>query len=149
MNHINIIIELYKMDIRNQLFVRPISWSSVNPSAAVLKANPTLFPSIQIFGYTPNGHTVYVRIPRKSTFILKFAEEVDDDMMSDINDILQPSSIKLSGLDPHILIIRAPELSPIELTANPEFEGLATWIDVKQDPYGEIESFWEHTNGLE
>ena len=127
----------------NQLFIRPISWSSVNPSAAALRVNPSLFPSIQIFGYTSDGHTIYVRIPRKSTFILKFGQEIDEDMVASLNDILNPTSIKPSYLDPNILIIRAPELSPMDLTANPDFESLATWTEAQQDPYGEIESLWE------
>lgn len=128
---------------RNLLYVRPISWSSVTPSADAIKANPTLVPSIQIFGYTTDGRTVYVRVPRKSTFILKFTEEVDEDMVFNIMDILNPINVKPSYLDPTILIVRAPELSPIELSGNPDYEGLATWTDVSQDPYGELESFWE------
>lgn len=131
------------MAMANQLLIRPIAWSSVNPSAAALRANPSLFPSIQIFGYTSDGRTIYVRIPRKSTFILKFAEEVDADMVENITDILSPSSIKPSYIDPRVLIVRAPELSPIELTGNPDFEGLATWTEAQQDPYGEMESLWE------
>ncbi|CAH6420457.1 DNA polymerase family B [uncultured virus] len=128
---------------RSQLFVRPISWSSVNPSAGAIKKNATLVPSIQMFGYTPDGRTAYVRLPRKSTFILTFAEEVDDDMIDGIYEILNPIYVKTSVLDNKILIVRAPELSPIELTANPDFEGLATWTNVEQDPYGELESLWE------
>jgi hypothetical protein len=131
------------MEAQNQLFVRPVSWSSVNPGAAALRSNPSLTPSIQMFGYTQDGRTVYVRIPRKSTFILKFAEDIDEDVVSDISDILNPTSVKPSYLDPKILIIRAPELSPIELTANPDFEGFATWTEAQQDPYGEVESLWE------
>lgn len=127
----------------NELLVRPVSWASVNPSAAALQANPSLFPSIQIFGYTSDGRTIYVRIPRKSTFILKFVQDVDDDMVENITDILNPSSIEPSTVDSKVLIVRAPELSPIELTANPDFEGLATWTEARQDPYGEIESLWE------
>lgn len=127
----------------NQLLVRPMSWSSVNPSAAALQANPSLFPSIQIFGYTADGRTIYVRIPRKSTFILKFGQNVDADMVTNITEILNPSSIRSSTMDPKVLIVRAPELSPIELTANPDFEGLATWTEARQDPYGEIEALWE------
>ena len=127
----------------SQLLLYPVSWSSVDPNAAAINANSTLLPSIQIFGYLPDGKTIYVRVPRKSTFILTFAEEVDDDIISNIMEILNPIYIKRSILDSKVLIVRAPELSPIELTANPDFEGLATWIDVKQDPYGELQSFWE------
>lgn len=137
----NIIAYLYKMN--NRLFIRPISWSSVNPSAGALKANPSLFPSIQVFGYTSDGRTVYVRIPRKSTFILKFGQEIDEEMVSNLTDILNPTSIRPSYLDSKILIIRAPELSPMDLTANPDFEGLATWTEAQQDPYGEVEALWE------
>jgi len=131
------------MDIMNQLFIRPIYWSAVNPSASLTKINPSLFPAIQIFGYTPDKRTIYVRIPRKSTFILKFGESVDEDIVNNITDILNPTSVRPSYMDPNIIVVRAPELSPIELTANPNYEGLATWIDVKQDPYGEVESLWE------
>ena len=128
---------------RSQLFVRPISWSSVNPSAAAIKLNPALVPSIQVFGYTPDGRMAYVRVPRKSTFIMKFAEDIDEEVIVNIIDILNPDTIKVSDLDPKIIIVRAPELSPIELTANPDYEGIATWTDITQDPYGELESFWE------
>ena len=128
---------------RNLLHVRPISWSSVTPSAAAIKANPTLVPSIQIFGYTVDGRTAYIRVPRKSTFILKFTEDVDEEVVDNITDILNPTNVKPSYLDPTILIVRAPELSPMEFTGNPEYEDLATWNDVSQDPYGELESFWE------
>lgn len=128
---------------RNILYIRPISWSSVTPSAAAIKANKTLVPSIQIFGYTIDGRTAYVRIPRKSTFILKFIEDVDEEVVSNIMDILNPIYVKPSYLDSTILIVRAPELSPIQLTGNPDYEGLATWNNVSQDPYGELESFWE------
>jgi DNA polymerase elongation subunit (family B) len=131
------------MNIPNKLFIRPVAWSSVNPSAKALKANINLFPAIQFFGYTSDGRTAYVRIPRKSTFILKFGQEVDEEMVINISEILNPTSIKPSYMDASILVVRAPELSPIELTANPDYEGLATWDEVKQDPYGELESFWE------
>lgn len=127
----------------NQLLIRPFAWSSVNPSAAALRANPSLFPSIQIFGYTSDDRTIYIRIPRKSTFILRFTQEIDNEMITSITDILNPSSVKPSYVDSRVLIVRAPELSPIELTANPNNEGLATWIEAKQDPYGEIEALWE------
>jgi len=130
----------------NKLFVRPFAWSSVNPSAAAIKENPLLIPSIQIFGYTRDYRTIYVRVPRKSTFILKFAEDIDDDMISNISEILSPTTILVSELDDKILIVRAPELSPIELTANPDNEDVATWIDAKQDPHGELESLWEARN---
>ena len=127
----------------NQLYVRPVSWSSVNPSASALKVNPFLFPSIQIFGYTADGRTIYVRIPRKSTFILKFSEDVDEDMVANIIEILNPTYAKPSNLDPKVLIVRAPELSPVELTGNQDYEDVATWTEAKQDPYGEVESLWE------
>jgi len=129
------------MNTSSRLFLKPITWSSVNPRAS--STTRYLSPSIQIFGYTSDGRTAYVRIPRNSTFILKFDQIVDQEMVSNVSDILNPSYIKPSCVDNKIMIIRAPELSPIELTANPDFEGLATWIDAKQDPYGEVESFWE------
>ena len=131
------------MEQKNLMYVRPISWSSVTPGAAAMRKTPTLVPSIQIFGYTQDGRTIYVRIPRKSTFILRFTEEVDDEMVTDIMDILNPIYVDTSYLDPNVMIARAPELSPIELSGNPDYEGIATWTEVKQDPYGELESFWE------
>ena len=124
----------------NQLLVKPISWSSVNPSISGKKG---IIPSIQIFGYTSDYRTVYIRIPRQSTFILRFATTIDDEMKNSITEILNPLHIKTSTINSEILIVRAPELSPIELTSNPDFEELATWIEAKQDPYGELESFWE------
>lgn len=132
-----------KIVTMKRLFVRPIYWSSVNPDANALKTNPALFPSIDIFGYTSDERTIYIRIPRKSTFILKFSEEIDESLVSDFNDILNPSYIKLSSLDSKVIIIRAPELSPMELIDNSNYEGLATWIEAKQDPYGSVESLWE------
>lgn len=126
--------------MNKQLFVKPYSWSSINPGVTALKSNPSLSPSIQFFGYTSDNKSIYVRFPRKSTFILKFTEAVDDEIASNISDILSPTSITGSGLDPTILIIRAPEISPFEFTSNEES---ATWIAVSQDPYGELVSLWE------
>lgn len=126
-----------------KLFIKPISWSSVNQTIDVIKKNYGLGSCIEIFGYTSDGRTVYVRLPRRSTFILTFAEEVDDNMIDGIYEIFNAISIKKSQLDNKILIVRAPELSPIQLTANPYFEELATWIESKQDPYGDLESLWE------
>lgn len=131
------------MYVPNRLFVRPVAWSLMNPSAEAVRANPNIFSSIQIFGYTSDGRTIYVSIPRKSTFIIKFGQEIDEDMVENINEIMNPTSVKPSYMDPTIVIVRAPAVSPIELTDNPDYEGLAVWNDIKQDPYGEIESLWE------
>lgn len=128
-----------------ELYIRPISWSTINPSAGAIKVNPFLVPSIQMFGYTSDGRSIYVSVPRKSTFVLKFAENIDDEIAGNIKDILNPTYVKVSTMDPRILIVRAPELSPTELTANSDFEEIATWIEAQQDPYGELESFWEAT----
>lgn len=129
-------MEINKDSTENMLYVRPISWSVMNEKMLVT-------PSIQIFGYTKEGNMIYVRIPRRSTYILKFAEEIDDDIVSNIEEILNPIYIQQSHLDPTVLIVRAPELSPIELAGNPDYEKIATWSDVRQDPYGELASFWE------
>ena len=129
--------------MHTSLFIKPVSWSAVNPNVSSRQSNPSLLPAIQIFGYTSGGQSIYVRIPRQSTFILKFISEVDDDIISNITEILNPLTLTTSNLDPHILIIRAPEISPLEFTANPEYVESATWIAVSQDPYGELQSLWE------
>lgn len=119
----------------NKLIVRPISWSIVNPDANSMAKSSLIFPAIEIFGYTIDNQTVYIKIPRKTTYILRFTEVIDTDIISHISDIFTPTYIKCSDLDPFILIIRTPQLSintPI-----------VTWIEAKQDPFGEIESFWE------
>lgn len=128
------------MDLANRLLVRPVTWSSMTPIASTSKQNPISFPCIQIFGYTSDGQSIYVQIPRNTTWILKFGQTVDDEMVTNITEILNPISITSTN---NIVIVRAPELSPIQLTANPDYEGIATWEDIKQDPYGEVESLWE------
>lgn len=120
------------------VYIRPVSWSIDTPSVSPGKPNLSLLPFIQIFGYTSDGKTIYVRIPRESTFILKFNTIIDENIISNITDILDPLSIRKSDIDLNTIIVRAPELSPLDFTKD-----IATWIDVKQDPYGEIESFWE------
>jgi DNA polymerase elongation subunit (family B) len=138
--YIYIIVSLYKMAMSAKLYIRPVSWSSVTPSNNELKQNPTVSPYIQFFGYTQDNRSIYVRLSRKSTFILKFTEKIDNDITSNIFDILSPTSMKTSDIDPTILIVRAPEVSPKDVMDN---DGVATWTDVKQDPYGEVESLWE------
>jgi hypothetical protein len=130
------------MSARNELFVRPISWSTVNPSASALKRNPTLVPSIQMFGYTNRHQTIYIRIPRNSTFILKFNQGIDDELIANMIDILNPITIKTSQSDSTIMIVRGPEISPFDLTQDDESAELATWQECHQDPYGELQSFW-------
>lgn len=121
----------------DEIFIKPIAWSIVKPSASTVKNNSHL-PSIQIFGYTQDNRTIYVRIPRKLTFIIKFSDQIDDEIELNMSEILSPSSMKVSSSDASVLIVRTSDFSPMELT-----EDLATWIDIKQDPYGELESFWE------
>ncbi len=125
----------------HRLFIRPVAWSTINTNHSATKSD--ILNSIEIFGYTLEGTSIYVRIPRKSTFILKFSQEIDDDIITNIVDVLNPSVISKSEIDPSILIVRANELSPFDLVDNPDFESLSTWIDSQQDPFGEIESLWQ------
>jgi len=114
-----------------ELYIKPISWSIVNPSAKAVKNDPSLFSAIQIFGYTKEGNSIYIRIPKQSTFIIKFNDNMKDEILSYIKETLNPTVIKASNINLNILIVRTSEI--------PNNES----IDIKQDPYGELESFWE------
>lgn len=133
------------MAARSELFVRPISWSTVNPSASALRKNPNLVPSIQIFGYTHRHQTIYIRIPRNSTFILKFSQPVDDELITNVSEILSPITIQTSPSNPNVIIVRGPEISPFDLSEDDESGKIATWEDCQQDPYGELPSLWSAT----
>lgn len=127
------------MNSNNRLFVKPFSWSVVTPSSTT-----TMFvQSIQIFGYTSSQQTIYIRIPCKYTYILKFGQEVDESMVQDILETMSPAKLKYSNIDPKILILRDPEISPVTLLADLELQSNAIWIEAKKDPYGELQSFWE------
>lgn len=128
---------------KSQLLIRPVSWSILDPKLLTTKNNYNLNSSIEIFGYTNDDRSIYIRIPQRSTFILKFFDNIDTDITANIKEILSPTSIKVSTLDSTTLIIRAPKLSPFELIANHNSENIANWIDAKQDPYGPLESLWE------
>lgn len=134
------------MAATNRLFVRPMAWSSVTPSPQSESQNRYLTPAIQIFGYTSQNQTIYVRIPRRSTFILRFDVDVDDEMINELIEIMDPLWIKVSELDPQIVILRAREMTPKDLMEDPKMADIATWIEARQDPQGELSSFWESRN---
>lgn len=125
------------------LLVKPISWSYVKEE---ITSKSVPYSTLEMFGQTSDGRSIYIRIPRKSTFIIKFAHTVDADMIENVRDIFNPVSVKTSNIDSHIMVIRAPESSPVGLLHNSYCENVGSWFtncDVKQDPYGELESFWE------
>jgi hypothetical protein len=115
-----------------ELYIKPISWSILSQNSK----NPYIYPSIEIFGYTKDGNSIYVRILKQTTLICKFNDFIDNETISDLNDILNPTYIKTSKHDPKILIVRTTEN-----ISNTEY--ISNIIDIKQDPYGELESFWE------
>ena len=118
----------YKMAADDTLYVRVLSWNTVGG----------VDEAVEIYGYTSNGSTIYVRIPRRSTFIVKFNHVVTDDTIRNIKDFMNPKSIHVSTHDAHVAIIRGAELLPIELSE--QSEDLVTWTDPKQDPNGWVES---------
>ena len=121
----------------NRLFVKPTAWSTVSSLTSGLPS------SIQVFGYTQDRKTVYMRIPFKSTYILRFAEEINEDVINNIKEVMNPTSIEINKCDRTVLILRDPEITPNTLIEDPDYQNLATWIEAKKDPFGELQSFWE------
>ena len=111
----------------NHLLIRPISWS-------VSKTTP----SIELFGYTPDGRTIYVRIPKKSTYVLKFDRDVTSDMVVNITDILSPYSIKPSYINSNLVIVRSPKISPNDIDPI-----LVPWTVSYKDTFGDLESLFQ------
>lgn len=106
-----------------KLFVRPVSWSLMREAVSC----------IQMFGYMDNGESIYIRIPQKSTFILRFQGSTENDAMEELKAVFCTSEIRRSRVDPCILCVRTPML---------DCSSIVKWMDMKQDPCGILASFW-------
>lgn len=113
---------------RKFLYVRPVSW--------VLEKK--LWEYVEMFGYTNDGRTVYVRIPRKCTFVLKFRDEVDEE--EKMKEALNAEYVKRSDVDDKIMIVRSNEISLSEAKV---IRKLVKCCEVQKDPQGELEALWE------
>lgn len=117
------------MDSSTRLLMRPVSWSTLYPSTSEIEKDPSLFPSIEVFGYTSDGRSIYLRILHKSTFIFKFKNDVTDETIYNLDN---PEDIKISTIDPKVMIIRSNQVPEVIKAEARSF-----------DPYGELASFWE------
>ena len=143
----------------NVLYFRPVSWVG-DPNSSLrdlsgTKSNPSHMgwqgkdkpgTFLEIFGYVQDSSrkwkTVYLRLPRYATFVLRFHEEIDNNTEASIENLLNPIQMERSPSNPHLLILRGPEISPLDFTSEDEFGTAVSWAECYQDPYGELVSFW-------
>ena len=115
--------------MRPNLRIKPVAWSYVAPN-----------PAIQIFGYTDNNKTVYLRFPAKSTYFVEFSvNEPDDEAIENLSVLTDSNDIVFDPIGyNNVVKVRAfTELpgSSVEILNS---------IGFKKDPYGIITSFLEH-----
>lgn len=119
------------------MYVKPIVWSFVKPGNENLYKGTSNVPCIQIFGYTPERKSVFIKIPIRSTYVVKFVNEVE---IKEICEIFDECEMRLGKKDKKVMIFRGKDYVIEDfLKRGGEF------YEIKKDPYGEINSFMEYT----
>lgn len=109
----------------NNIFVKPISWN-VNNSA---------LNYIELLGYGLNNSKIYVRFISKITYIIKLCK-INNTTISNIIKLFKPVDIKINKIN-KIITLRTDQV------VNYNLLNFSNIISVKQNPYGDLESFWE------
>ena len=118
------------------LKVRPTSWTTIDPPETDLHNKPYLGPSIQLFGYTEDGTTIYVRIALQHTFVIKYPAPPHN-----------MENMKVLYGDGEKFVVRAATIpstwEPFVIETDPHGVENALWHACKLEPYDwlEITSF--------
>lgn len=113
----------------DSILVKPVSWSSVRSSKYLTH------PSIQLFGYTSDDKSIYIKIPFVSTSIIQYSEPLGKEELDDIKSASKSEDIRRSLVSEDVAImIGASDFSDETL-----FEEEGIYVD----PYGELTSFFE------
>jgi len=113
----------------DSILVKPVSWSSVRSSKYLAR------PAIQLFGYTPDNKSVYIKIPFVSTSIIRYTEPLGKEELADIKTSSKSEDVRTSLIGENIAImIGASDFSDETL-----FDEEGIYVD----PYGELTTFFE------
>jgi len=115
------------MSSNNKLLIKPLTWVIHDPGPKSSYIN-----YIDIFAYTIDGRTIFIRLKTHSTYSITFVHPITSDMIKDITDTFKPSFITISK--PENLLLRTSKSSSIPLL---------NYDTIQQDPFGVIESFWQ------
>jgi len=116
------------------MYVRPISWIYNQPGSA--DANAQTQPTIQLFGYTTDNRSVNIKFPAGSTYIMRYSDPIDSEVIDELNDSLNADWIRESPLDPRVIMVHNPSLDTSD-------NSTSTWINSEKDPQGLLASFWQ------
>ena len=113
----------------DSILVKPVSWSAVRSSKYLIQ------PAIQLFGYTSDDKSIYIKIPFVSTSIIQYNEPLDGVDLNNIKTSSNSEEVKTSLIGENIAI----------MTGSTDFsdETLFDEEEMLKDPYGELATFFE------